>query len=143
MFGKKKTKNKVATPLPKDIKPTGEVKPDVAPTRQRKGTVKNVLSGDALVPLAKQHYTFVLYCCVLIMLYMGYVFSSQRLQRREIECRIELQRVRAKSLIYSSERIEASRHSTIVKEVEQRGLQIKEWPTPPQTIGNNERTKTK
>ena len=127
-----------------DIKPTGVVKPDakMAKSKRRKGAVKGVLSGEVLVSSpAKKHYTFALYCCLLIILYMGYVFSSQRLQREQIECRIELQKRRAKSLLYSSEKISASRHSNITSEVEKRGINIKEWPTPPQVIGKDETKK--
>lgn len=127
-----------------DIKPTGVVKPDakMAKSKRRKGAVKGVLSGEVLVSSpAKKHYTFALYCCLLIILYMGYVFSSQRLQREQIECRIELQKTRAKSLLYSSEKISASRHSNITSEVEKRGINIKEWPTPPQVIGKDETKK--
>ena len=128
----------------RDIKPTGVVKPDakMAKSKRRKGAVKGVLSGEVLVSApAKKHYTFALYCCLLIILYMGYVFSSQRLQREQIECRIELQKRRAKSLLYSSEKISASRHSNITSEVEKRGINIKEWPTPPQVIGKDETKK--
>ncbi|MBR3682506.1 MAG: hypothetical protein IKL67_03720 [Tidjanibacter sp.] len=133
-----------ATTSASDIKPTGAVKPDakMAKSNRRKGAVKGVLSGEVLVSSpAKKHYIFALYCCLLIILYMGYVFSSQRLQREQIECRIELQKTRAKSLLYSSEKISASRHSNITSEVEKRGIEIKEWPTPPQVIGKDEAKK--
>lgn len=128
--------------LPKDVKPTGAVKPDVVAKSRRKGAVKGVLSGEVLVSSpAKKHYIFALYVCLLIILYMSYVFSSHSLQREQIECRIELQKSRAKSLLYSSEKINASRHSNIIKEIEKRGIDIREWPTPPMVIGKDEEKK--
>ena len=143
MFGRKKHTSEPA-PLPKDVKPTGMVKPDVANKPRRKGAVKGVLTGEALVSSpAKKHYTFALYVCLLIILYMGYIFNSHRVQREQIECRIELQKSRAKALLYSSEKISASRHSNITAEIEKRGFNIKEWPTPPQTIGNDETKRDK
>lgn len=120
------------------------VQPDAANRSRHKGAVKKVLSGEALVSSpAKKHYTFALYVCLLIILYMGYIFNSHRLQREQIECRIELQKSRAKALLYSSEKISASRHSNITSEIEKRGINIKEWPTPPQTIGKDETKKHK
>lgn len=140
----RKTHTSEPKPLPRDIKPTGMVQPDAAHRPRRKGAVKKVLSGEALVSSpAKKHYTFALYVCLLIILYMGYIFNSHRLQREQIECRIELQKSRAKALLYSSEKISASRHSNITSEIEKRGINIKEWPTPPQTIGKDETKKHK
>ena len=140
----KKQVEATGTPLPKDVKPTGAVKASSTEKTGRKGAVKDVLSGGVLVSSpAKKHYTFVLYCCLLIILYMGYLFSAQRLQREQIECRIELQKSRAKSLLYSSEKISASRHSNITSEVKKRGIKIQEWPTPPQVIGKDEAKKHK
>lgn len=101
--------------------------------------MKRVLSGDVLYnPRFKRLYPFFLYCSLLILLYMSFVFHGQRVQREEIEYRIELQRIRARSLIYSSERLEATRHGNIQDEITKRGIKIKEWPTPPHIIGNNE-----
>lgn len=138
----KKQKEEANAPLPKDVKPTGAVKPMAADKPRRKGAVKDVLSGDVLVSSpAKKHYTFILYLCLLIILYMGYHFSGHRLQREHIECRIELQKARAKSLLYSSEKINASRHSNITNEIKKRGINIQEWPTPPQVIGKDETKK--
>ena len=138
----KKQEEKASAPLPKDVKPTGAVKPMAADKPRHKGAVKDVLSGDVLVSSpAKKHYTFILYLCLLIILYMGYLFSGHRLQREQIECRIELQKARAKSLLYSSEKINASRHSNITNEIKKRGINIQEWPTPPQVIGKDETKK--
>ena len=140
----RKTHTSEQQPLPKDVKPTGMVQPDVTNRPCRNDAVKKVLSGEALVSSpAKKHYTFALYVCLLIILYMGYIFNSHRLQREQIECRIELQKSRAKALLYSSEKISASRHSNITSEIEKRGINIKEWPTPPQTIGKDETKKHK
>ncbi len=138
----RKTHTSEQQPLPKDVKPTGMVQPDVTNRPRRKGAVKGVLSGEVLVSSpAKKHYTFALYVCLLIIVYMGYIFNSHRLQREQIECRIELQKSRARALLYSSEKISASRHSNITSEIEKRGINIKEWPTPPQTIGKDETKK--
>lgn len=136
----KKGQQATEAPLPRDEKPRGEVAPDITNRQpKRQGGVKRVLSGDVLYnPRFKRLYPFFLYCSLLILLYMSFVFHGQRVQREEIEYRIELQRIRARSLIYSSERLEATRHGNIQDEITKRGIKIKEWPTPPHIIGNNE-----
>lgn len=142
MFRKQKQHNQQATKaatLPRDEKPRGAVAPDKTHSEtKRKGGVKKVLSGDVLYnPSTARHYPFVLYCCLLILLYMGFVFNGQRTQREEIQCRIELQRLRARSLVFSSERIQATRHANIQTEIKKRNIDIQEWATPPHVITSN------
>ena len=141
----KRAERQAESLLPRDEKPRGEVAPSPAHKEEKpKGAVRKVLSGDVLYnPRTARYYPFLLYCTLLILLYMGFVFQGQRVQREEIECRIELQRIRARSLIYSSERIEATRHSNIQNEITKRGIKIKEWPTPPHIITNEQKKQTK
>ena len=141
----KRAERQAESPLPRDEKPRGAVAPSPAHKEEKpKGAVRKVLSGDVLYnPRTARYYPFLLYCTLLILLYMGFVFQGQRVQREEIECRIELQRIRARSLIYSSERIEATRHSNIQNEITKRGIKIKEWPTPPHIITNEQKKQTK
>ena len=135
----KQSKNgRQATAPKRDEKPLGAVKPSKI-NEAKKRSSKRIISGEVLYSKSvKRHYPFMLYCTLLILLYMGFVFQGQRVQREEIECRIELQRRRARSLIYSSERIEATRHSNIQNEITKRGIKIKEWPTPPHVITNEQ-----
>ena len=139
----KRAERQAESPLPRDEKPRGVVAPDASQQEaKRDGAVRKVLSGDVLYnPRTARYYPFMLYCTLLILLYMGFVFQGQRVQREEIECRIELQKARAKSLLYSSEKINASRHSNITNEIKKRGINIQEWPTPPQVIGKDETKK--
>ncbi len=123
-----------ATAPHKDEKPMGSVKPSAIDESRRRSS-KSIFSGDVLYSKSvRRHYPFALYCCLLILLYMGYVFTFQRAQREEIACRIELQQKRSKALLYSSERLRATRYNNIVEEIERRGIGIKQWNTPPQVI---------
>ena len=136
-FGRKDKVSKngrQATAPRKDEKPMGAVKPSSIDEARRRSS-KSIFSGDVLYnESVRRHYPFMLYCCLLILLYMGYVFTCQRTQREEIACRIELQRERSKALLYSSERLEATRHNNIVEEIKRRGLDLREWNTPPAVI---------
>lgn len=136
----RKSKNgRQATAPRRDEKPTGKVKPSEINASQKR-TSKSIFSGDVLYNESiRRHYPFMLYCCLLILLYMGFIFTCQRTQREEIACRIELQRERSKALLYSSERLDATRHGNITEEIKRRGLNLKEWNTPPMVITKQER----
>lgn len=137
LFGKRDRKSKngrQSTAPRKDEKPVGAVKPSAINESGRRSS-KSIFSGDVLYSKSvRRHYPFMLYCCLLILLYMGYVFTCQRAQREEITCRIELQRTRSKALLYSSERLRATRYNNLTEEIEKRGIEIKQWNNPPQVI---------
>lgn len=137
LFGKKDKKSKngrQATAPRKDEKPMGRVKPSAIDESRRRSS-KSIFSGDVLYSKSvRRHYPFALYCCLLILLYMGYVFTFQRAQREEIACRIELQQKRSKALLYSSEKLQITRYNNIMEEIEKRGIGIKQWNTPPRVI---------
>lgn len=90
----------------------------------------------------RSHYPFALYCCVLIVAYIAYVFNYQRLQREEIRVKIELQEERSRAMVFSSMRMNASRHSNIIGEIERRGLPLIESSTPPRIIDTHPITPT-
>lgn len=115
-----------------DYKPSGEINGGGTETKKRKASaVRRVISGDILQSSKLQrHYPFILYCCLLIVLYMTFVFDYQRTERNKIERKIELQQVRAKALIYSSKKLDISRYSFICNEIQKRGLDIKESEEP-------------
>ena len=138
LFGRKREKvsknGRQATAPRKDEKPMGAVKPSRIDESRRRSS-KSIFSGDVLYSESvRRHYPFALYCCLLILLYMGYVFTCQRMQREEISCRIELQRERSKALLYSTERLNATRYNNITEEIKARGIGIRQWNTPPTII---------
>ena len=137
LFGNKEriSKNGRQTTAPrKDEKPMGAVKPSHIDEAKRRSS-KSIFSGDVLYSESvRRHYPFALYCCLLILLYMGYVFTCQRAQREEISCRIERQRERSKALLYSTERLNATRYNNITEEIKARGISIRQWNTPPTVI---------
>lgn len=131
----KQSKNgRQATAPRRDEKPLGAVRPSKIDESKRRSS-KSIFSGDVLYnESVRKHYPFMLYCCLLILLYMGYIFTCQRAQREEIACRIELQRERSKALLISSERLDATRYNNITKEIKRRGIKIQEWNTPAMVI---------
>ena len=121
-----------------DVKPTGAV----AAKKGYKESSRGIFSGDVLyAERVRRHYPFALYCCGLIIIYMGYTFTCQRAQREEIACRIELQRLRSRALLFSSERLDAVGYNEIIEQIESRGLKIKPRKTPPTVIRKDGTTK--
>lgn len=100
-----------------------------------KGSSSGLFSGNVLYSKAvRRYYPFVFYCFALIMVYMGFRFAGHSLQREEISCRIELQHLRSKALIISTQRLEAVSHDNLIEEIERRGLDLKQHNTPPMVI---------
>lgn len=132
LFSKnKQSKNgRQATAPRRDEKPLGAVRPSAVNEAKRRSS-KSIFSGEVLLTAkVKKYYTFVLYCFLLMLLYMSYNFTCHRTQREEISCRIELQRVRSKALLISSERLDATRYNNITNEIKRRGIDIQAWSTP-------------
>lgn len=120
----------------KDEKPIGRsTAAKRAPKSRAKQGVSDVITGDILASeRLRKRYPLVLWCVVLVFVYIGVTFYHQRLQRLEIRQRIELNEERSRAIIFSSMRVNASRHSRITEEVAKRGLQLEESTVPPKVI---------
>ncbi len=104
----------------------------------RKRLPRKIITGEIFEESrVRSHYPFALYCCLLVVAYIGYVFHYQHLQREEIKVRTQLQEERSRSMVFESMRMNASRHSNILSEVERRGLKLEESETPPKIIETN------
>lgn len=103
--------------------------------KSKKSLPGKIITGEIFEEnKVRSHYPFALYCCVLIVAYIAYVFHYQHLQRTEIGVKIELQEERSRAMVFSSMRMNVSRHSNIISEIENRGLNLIESSTPPKII---------
>ena len=103
--------------------------------KSKKSLPGKIITGEIFEEnKVRSHYPFALYCCVLIVAYIAYVFHYQHLQRTEIGVKIELQEERSRAMVFSSMRMNVSRHSNIISEIESRGLELIESSTPPKII---------
>ena len=82
----------------------------------------------------RRWYPLACYCILLVFLYIAHTFNFQRLQRSEIQQRMELNNERSRAMVFSSMRMNASRHSRILEEIQRRGLNLEESTVPPKTV---------
>lgn len=128
--------------------PQGDVKPPLSRSepvreprkRERKVAkqVGGVVSGDILASARfRRFYPVALYVSVLVFAYILHIYNFQRLQRMELARRIELNEQRSRAVVFSSMRMNASRHSNIIQEIERRGLGLRESVTPPKYVNED------
>lgn len=100
-----------------------------------KQAVVSVLSGNILSRAeVKKQYPYMLFIAFLMMIYIGNVFKMQQLHRYHGRLSTEVKELRAKSLTISSQRVDATRQSQIIKELEARGIDLRESLVPPKVI---------
>lgn len=121
-----------------DEKPIGRSSASRRQPAKDKIKTKDIITGDVLNnSKLSRWYPVIAWCVLLIFIYMGVHFNYQRLQRIEIQQRIILNEQRSRAVIFSSMRMNASRHSRIVDEVKRRGLPLEESTLPPKIVEKN------
>ncbi len=101
--------------------------------RPKKGVVAPIITGEVLLWL-RRWYPLIIYCCLLIFIYILQHFNYQRTQREEIAARLELNRERSRSIIFASIRMNNSRPSYIREQVQKRGIKLIESTEPPKRL---------
>lgn len=100
-----------------------------------KQLIVSVLSGSILSRAeVKKQYPYMLFIAFLMLLYISNIFKMQQLHRQHSRLGVEVKELRAKSLTISSQRVDATRQSQIIKELNERGVDLKESLTPPKVI---------
>ena len=114
-----------------DEKPVGR-----STVRKKKSSaVNDVITGDFIISeRLRKWYPLMLWVVLLVFIYIGVNFRHQRLQRTEIQQRIQLNEERSRAVIFSSMRMNASRHSRITEEVRRRGIPLEESAVPPKKL---------
>lgn len=116
----------------------GEAEGEKEPEKKRSRFgeyLMSVLSGNILSRAeVRKVYPYLLFIAFLAFLYIGNVFRMQRLYRRHDRLTIEVRELRAKSMTIAAVKMNATRQSNIIKEIERRGLPLKESLTPNKVI---------
>lgn len=109
-------------------------KPPRRPSRLEQ-YIGQVLSGNILTKAeVRNRYPYMFFTAFLMFLYIANIFHTQKLYRQHDRLNAQLKEMRAKSLTVSSMRMMATRQSEIVRELEKRGIPLRESVTPPQVI---------
>ena len=107
-----------------------------APPSRWKEYVGSLLSGNILSKTeVRRLYPYMLFLAFLMLLYISNVFRMQQLYRRHEALTKEVKELRAKSLTISAMRMNSTRQSEIIRELEVRGIDLQESLVPPKVIG--------
>ncbi|MCD7970718.1 MAG: hypothetical protein LUF87_10235 [Alistipes sp.] len=97
--------------------------------------VMSFLSGNILSRQeVRRVYPYLLFIAFLAFIYIGNVFRMQHLHRKHERLTTEVKELRAKSMTIASEKMRATRQSNIIREIERRGLPLRESLAPNKTI---------
>lgn len=107
-----------------------------APPSRLKEYIGSLLSGNILSKSeVRRLYPYLLFVAFLMLLYISNVFRMQHLHRRHDALVKEVKELRAKSLTISAMRMNSTRQSEIIRELEVRGIDLQESLVPPKVIG--------
>lgn len=90
----------------------------------------NILSSAGVT----KTYPYLIFIAFLAFLYIGNIFSMQRLHRQQAALTREVRELRTKSMTIASECMQATRQSNIIREIEHRGIPLKESLEPNRVI---------
>lgn len=111
-----------------------EKKPPRKPSKIER-YIRQVLSGSILTQESvRKHYPYMLFMVLLMFLYIANGFHVQKLHRRHDQLSAQVKELRAKSLTIASQRMMATRQSTILEELQNREIPLEELLAPPQVI---------
>lgn len=114
--------------------PEGESEGEKRPSRFT-AYLMSFLSGNILSKQeVRRIYPYLLFIALLAFIYIGNVFRMQQLYRRQERLTVEVRELRARSMTIASEKMRSTRQSNIIREIERRGLPLKESLEPNKTI---------
>lgn len=111
--------------------------PEKEPHRKSKLTLvlAALMTGNILSKKeVTKTYPYLIFIAFLAFLYIGNIFSMQRLYRQQTVLTREVRELRTKSMTIASECMQATRQSNIVREIERRGIPLRESLEPNRVI---------
>lgn len=134
--------DQVLVPTPEESEPMSEADREfTAETAQLKENSKlkkyisSLLSGSILSrEQASKIYPYALFIAFLMFVYISNNLQMQRMHRREDSLKAQINELRAKSVTLTSIRMNNTRQSEVIKELERRGIDLKEAVTPSKVI---------
>lgn len=108
------------------------VDPKVESKEHKKTSLKELIDGSIITRKAiAQQVPFILFISFLAVLYIGNRYHAEKIIRKIDKLQVEVQDLRAESIITASELMFISKQSEVLKLVDHQHLDIKESVEPP------------
>ncbi len=119
--------------------------PEVAQPRpevpRKQTTLASLLSGGILARVGmRRAYPYIIFLVVLMFLYIANAFRSQRIYRERAALTEQVKELRAKSMTIASEKMQATLQTSIMTELQRRGIPLRESLTPNKVIPHDNGT---
>lgn len=127
------------------VQTAAEPDPDAsedAPVRpRRQTTLASVLSGNILSRKeVRRAYPYMIFVVIFMFFYITNAFRTQHIYRERAALAEQVRELRSRSMIVASEKMQATRQSNIIIELERRGIPLKESLTPNKVIPRDDGT---
>lgn len=131
-------KRRARTSQTADTEPARTQEQEKAPRRRSfrlEEYAGQVLSGNILTRAeVRRQYPYIFFMAVLMLLYIANGYHIQKLHRQHDKLTEQIKELRSRSLTISSIRMTATRQSEIIKELDARGIPLRESLSPPKVI---------
>jgi Bacteriodetes cell division protein (FtsL-like) len=108
------------------------VDPKVESKEHKKTSLKELIDGSIITRKAiTQQLPFILFISFLAVLYIGNRYHAEKIVRKIDKLQVEVQDLRAESIITASELMFISKQSEVLKMVNHQNINIKESVEPP------------
>lgn len=108
-----------------------------AEEKRRGNTLMSVLSGNILSRSeVTRAYPYMIFVACLMFIYIANIFRTQYIYREHARLIEQVKELRAKSMTIASEKMQATRQSNIMVELQRRGIPLRESLTPNKVIPN-------
>ncbi len=108
------------------------VDPKVESKEHKKTSLKELIDGSIITRKAiTQQLPFILFISFLAVLYIGNRYHAEKIVRKIDKLQVEVQDLRAESIITASELMFISKQSEVLKMVHHQNINIKESVEPP------------
>lgn len=112
-----------------------EVPETPAPKKRKPSTVGAVITGNILSRSeVRRAYPYMIFVVALMFFYIANAFRAQRIYREHAALTEQVKELRSKSMTIASQKMQATRQSRIMVELERRGIPLHESLTPNKVI---------
>jgi hypothetical protein len=108
------------------------IDPKVEFSEHKKASIKELIDGTIITrkTIARQ-LPFILFCSFLAVIYIGNRFHAEKIIRETDKLKVEVQDLRAESIITASELMFLSKQSEVLKLIQRKNLNLIESVEPP------------